>query len=185
MTFNISDFRSNMSQGGARPTLFDVYITNPVDGSGDQKLTFSCKAAQLPGSTIGNIDLPFKGRKVKIAGDRTFEPWTVTIMQDEDFVVRSALERWHEAINGKESNLNTLSPTLAYKNVNATVTQYGKDGRAIRQYTFDGIYPSVIAPVELSWESTDQIEEYQVTFEYDFWRLSELDATGIARTIGA
>ena len=184
MAFNISEFRANFSGLGARPTLFRVFITNPIDGSGDQKLTFTCKAASLPGANKGTIEVPYMGRKVKVAGDRTFEPWTVTIINDEDFLVRKALLKWDEAINGKETNINALSPVSGYKNVNASVVQYGKAGNAIAQYELDSIWPKDITPIELSSEQTDTIEEYQVTFEFDFWRDSNVDVSTLSRLIG-
>lgn len=176
MPFNINNIKSNLQFGGARPTLFDVIITAPV-GIADantsiEKLRFTCKAASIPAQTIQAIDVPFMGRKVKYAGNRTFDDWNVTILNDEDWVTRNAMERWNNAINTHENNLRengATSQPLSYKGT-AIVTQYGKDGRLLQQYRFEGIFPTVVAPIELDWNSTDQIQEFQVTFAYDLWK---------------
>ena len=114
MSFNINEIRANLAQGGARPNLFQVTITNPVNPIGDLKLPFLCQAAQLPATTITPINIPYFGRQIKIAGNRTFDPWTVNIMNDEDFLVKNAMESWVNAINSLQGNINTLgaSPTL-------------------------------------------------------------------------
>ena len=168
MAFNINDIRSQLAYGGARPSLFQVIITNPIDGAADLKLPFLCKVAQLPSSQLGTIEVPYFGRKLKIAGDRRFDPWTVTIINDEDFVVRNAMETWNNAINLYQQNITDLgsgAPSL-YKS-QATVSQFSKGGDIIRTYQFNGIYPETISPIDLAWASVDEIEEFQVTFQYD------------------
>ena len=92
MAFNINEIRSNLALGGARPSLFQIIMNNPVDAAGDAKLPFMAQAAQIPASTVGTIEVPYFGRKIKIAGDRTFAEWTVTIINDEDFLIRNAME---------------------------------------------------------------------------------------------
>jgi hypothetical protein len=177
MAFNINEFKSQLVGGGARPTLFQVQITNPIEPIADFKVPFMVKTAALPGSTLGSYVVPYFGRQVKYAGDRVFEDWPVTIINDEDFLVRNAMEAWSNAINSHDSNTRALPQS--YKS-NAIVTQYSKDGRALRTYVFEGMYPVAIDAIPLAWEQTDTIEEFGVTFQYDLWRVE--GATGISTT---
>lgn len=177
MAFNINEFKSQLVGGGARPTLFQVQITNPIDPFADFKIPFMVKAAALPESTLGSYVVPYFGRQVKYAGDRVFNDWPVTIINDEDFAIRNAMEAWSNAINTHDSNLRSLPQN--YKS-NAIVTQYSKDGRALRTYVFEGMYPVSIDPIPLSWEQSDVIEEFGVTFQYDLWRVE--GSTGISTT---
>ena len=168
MAFNINDIRAQLTLGGARPSLFQVIVSNPVNPVADLKLPFLCKAANLPASTLGTIEVPYFGRKLKIAGDRKFDPWTVTIINDEDFLVRNAMETWNNSIQLYQQNITALgtSAPSVYKS-QATVTQFGKDGTVLRTYQFNGIFPDQISPIELAWNTTDEIEEFQVSFQYD------------------
>jgi len=173
MAFNINDIKAQLTGGGARQSLFLVQFNNPANAAGNAKLRFMVKAASIPEARLGNIDVPYFGRKLKLAGDRVFEPWNVTVINDEDFLVRNALENWSNAINSLEGNLRsfpTASPT-AYKS-NATVQQYGKTGTMLREYTFYGIYPADVSTIALDWNATDQIEEFTVQFQYDYWLVS-------------
>ncbi len=166
MSFSINEFKSRLTYGGARPTLFQVQLSNPIAPLANLKVPFMAKAASLPASTIGQIEAPFMGRKVKYGGDRSFEPWTVTIINDEDFQIRNALEAWSNAINTHVSNDRALPQN--YKS-DAIVIQYGKDGRILRQYSFQGLFPQNISDIPLAWEQQDTIEEFTVTFDYDLW----------------
>ena len=167
MPFNITDFKGNFPFDGARPNLFEVNI--PVF---DQKLTFTAKTAQLPGSTIGTIEVPYFGRTIKVAGNRTFPEWTVTIINDEDFIVRNQLEEWMARINGHESNLaEALYSQYCF---DAEVYQYGKQGDIIKSYTFIDMFPADISPIDVSWDANDAIEEYAVTFQYQYWTSPEV-----------
>lgn len=177
MPFNINEFKSQLVGGGARPTLFQVQITNPVLSTADFKLPFMVKAAALPASTVGSYVVPYFGRQVKYAGDRVFEDWPVTIINDEDFLIRNAMEAWSNAINSHDSNTRALPQS--YKS-NAIVTQFSKDGSALRTYVFEGLYPVSIDSIPLSWEQTDSIEEFGVVFQYDLWRVE--GTTGISTT---
>jgi len=115
MAFNINEIRSQLTLGGARPALFQVIMNNPVNAAGDAKLPFMAKAAQIPASTIGTIEVPYFGRKIKIAGDRTFAEWTVTIVNDEDFLIRNSMEEWMQSINSHLGNVRKFgaaSPLL-------------------------------------------------------------------------
>lgn len=187
MAFNVNNFRSAMSGGGARPTQFEVIIDMPfADTSAASKLTFTCKAAQLPESTVGEIALPYFGRDIKVAGDRTFGDWTITVINDEDFLVRDAMERWNQSINSHVANLNESGGPLAYKARDARVIQYSKTGQVIREYRMENCFPKTIAAIDLSWETKDTVEEFQVTFAYDFWTLvgsSARSSVGLNRTI--
>jgi hypothetical protein len=172
MAFNINDFRSILTGGGARPTLFRIELDIPfADSTTNRKLTFTAKAATLPPSDLEVITVPYFGRQIKVAGDRSFPEWTVTIINDEDFIVRDALERWHQAINSHVNNLNESGGPLAYKQRDALVKQYSKTGQVIREYAFKNCFPSNIAAIDLSWETQNTIEEYSVTFQYDLWEL--------------
>lgn len=162
MAFNISEFTSNLAGDGARPNLFDVNIS-----VFDQKLTFTCKAAQLPGSTIGTVPVFYFGREVKFAGNRTFPEWTITVINDEDFSVRNQIESWMNSINSHEGNLaETLWQSYTF---DADVNQYSKDGSVIKTYTFKNMFPTDISPIDLDWSSNDTMEEFQVTFAYQYW----------------
>ena len=168
MAFNINDIRAQLTLGGARQSLFQVTITNPITQIADLKVPFLTVRAQIPASSIGTIQVPYFGRKIKIAGDRNFAPWTVTVINDEDFLIRNAMETWNNSINSYESNINQLgsgAPAL-YKS-QATVTHFGKAGEILRTYQFNGLYPSDVAPITLDWNVQDQLEEFDITFEYD------------------
>lgn len=169
MAFNINEFKSQLVGGGARPSLFQVQITNPIIGIADFKVPFMVKTAALPASTVGSYVVPYFGRDVKYAGDRTFEDWEVTIINDEDFAIRNAMEAWSNSINSHVSNSRALPQR--YKS-DAIVTQYGKDGRVLRTYSFEGIYPLNISSIALSWETKDTIQEFSVSFQYDLWTIS-------------
>lgn len=169
MAFSINEFKSQLVGGGARGALFQVQITNPILGAADFKIPFMVKAASIPESTTGNIQVPYFGRMVKYAGDRVFQPWSVTVINDEDFAIRNAMEAWSNSINTHITNFRTAPAN--YK-AQAQVTQYGKDGFVLREYTFEGLFPTSVGSIELGWANQDQIEEFQVSFEYDLWRIS-------------
>lgn len=179
MAFNVSEIRSQLTGGGARPTLFQVRLTNPVNASGDLKTSFMAKATQLPASTLGTIEVPYFGRKIKVPGDRTFAEWTITVINDEDFLIRNSLEQWSNSINLHEQNLNILGTAPSDVQSQGQVVQYGKDGKILRVYNFNNVWPSEVSPIDLSWDSTDQIEEYTVTLQYDWWNIST-SITGFA-----
>jgi len=173
MAFNIQEIRSQLVLGGARASLFQVQIANPANGAGDIKVPFMVKAAQIPASTLGFIDVPYFGRTIKIAGDRKFAEWTVTVINDEDFLIRNAMEQWMNTINSHAGNIRefgSASPLL-YKS-NAQITQFSKTGVPIREYTFNGMFPIEVSTIEMNWETTDAIEEFTVTFQYDFWEVT-------------
>jgi len=178
MAFNISGFQGQLTGGGARPNLFQVTINNPVDSGSFEKTSFMVQAAQIPEATLGVATVNYFGRQIKYAGNRTFADWTVTVMNDEDFLVRNGMERWSNAINGLQTNkldpndfTGTTVPAQAaqYKS-NATVTQFSKTGDPLRTYEFVGIFPVSVGAIALDWGTNDAIETFDVTFSYDFWQ---------------
>lgn len=182
MPFNVNEIKSQLAFGGARASHFQVQITNPVNGASDLKVPFMVQAAALPESTMGVIEVPYFGRKVKIAGDRTFPEWTVTVINDEDFLVRNAMEEWLSAINAHEGNVRQFATSASgeYKS-QAQITQFSKTGSILRTYTFNGIFPSNVAPITMDWDTTDDIERFEVTFQYDYWQVTA-GTTGNAGT---
>lgn len=184
-SFNVQEFRSQMSGDGARPNLFNCelpFLGNLL-GSAAIKYNFMCRAAQLPGSTVNQVPVNYFGRELKFAGNRTFTEWTVTIINDEDFVIRRAFELWMSKLNSHVANLrdpNYLSPGEYQQN--GLVRQYGKEGVEIKRYSFIGMFPIDVSPIELDWGANDTIEEYAVTFAYQWW---ESDTSDSAATSGA
>lgn len=164
----VDDFKSKLRGGGARPNLFKATINFPAYAGGDVELTsFMCKAAQLPASTVGTIIVPFRGRQLKMAGDRIFDVWTPTIINDTDFGTRDALERWMNGINGHQANTGLTNPTDY--SADLVVEQLDKDGSSIKTYNFRGCFPTALAPIDLSYDATDVIEEFAVEFQVQYW----------------
>ena len=173
---SIEDFKAVLQGGGVRPTMFQVELRFPDPVVADTTLatnegTFLIKSAQLPGSTIGNIDVPFRGRKLKVSGDRTFDTWTVNVLNDVTFNLRKAFEEWSERIQNHNFVLgsNTLNDYFA----NAIVRQLDRDGNQLRSYRFEGIWPSEVAAIDLSFDTTDSVEDYDVTFQVQYWSAIE------------
>ena len=190
---SIVDFRSRLKGGGARSNLFEVQMSfpdfaKPVSEALND-IPFLVKAAEIPASNIGNIPVPFRGRVLPIAGDRTFDPWTVTIINDTNFRLRDVMERWSDGINDIQTAQGTVDPET-YQ-TKATVLQLSRgtstDGKItsdknipiLRTYDFVGIYPNVVSSIPLDHGATDQIEEFQVTFNYLYWEVrGGKDGTG-------
>ena len=179
----ISDFKSRLSGGGARPNLFEVELAFPnavgIDNDVLQKSRFLVKAAALPASTIAPIDVPFRGRILKIAGDRTFETWTITVLNDTDFSIRSAFEKWMNIINKMSDATGVVDPEAYQKD--ATVKQLDRDGSVLRSYKFWDIFPTNISTIDLSYETTDTLEEFTVELQVQWWEAykgSSLSAGG-------
>lgn len=171
MTMNINDFKAQLVGGGARPNLFRVVMPFPAFagvGGETSKLTFMCKAASLPASQVGTIEIPYRGRKVKIAGDRTFEQYSITVINDTDFLLRNAFERWSNQINQHERNEGLQNP-IDYQ-VDIILEQLNRNDEVIKIYKLVGAFPVNVGAIELSSESTDAIEEFQVQLEYQYWQ---------------
>ena len=206
MARGISEFKTKLINGGARPNLFLVRLNFPttlntiadietVDSSNviTERAEFLVKTAQLPASTIGTIDVPFRGRMLKVAGDRTFEPWSVTVVNDGQFGIRKAFETWSRGINALTENVSQLGfgddnpgycvdlevfqlgrdqqkPNKTPQSMNAQ----GRDGmEVIRAYKFYDAWPSSLSAIDLSYESNDQIEEFTVEFQYNYYEVSK------------
>mgnify|MGYP003126334137 FL=1 len=183
---SITNFRDRLVGGGARPNMFEVNITLPeqVQGLGDisQDMRFLVKAAEIPAANIGNIPVPFRGRVLPVAGDRTFNPWTVTVINDAQFNIRDAMEQWSNLINDLQFDVGDINPAdyqtkaevfqLSRQSQGSGGQSAGKGGEIIqtlRTYNFEGIYPNAVSSIPLDYGATDQIEEFQVTFNYLFW----------------
>ena len=170
----IKDFKSKLIGGGARPNLFEVELAFP-DGEGSpvavnevvENARFLVKAAALPASTIAPIEIPFRGRILKIAGDRTFETWTITVMNDSTFTIRSAMEKWMNYINKLDNGTGVTDPVLYQKD--AVVKQLDRDGKVLRKYKFWDIFPTNISTIDLSYDTTDTIEEFTVEMQVQWW----------------
>ena len=187
MAHSLTDFKSRLSGGGARPNLFEVIITNDDLPDGITSLdadTFKylCKAAQLPASNVASIDVPFRGRTFKVAGDRTFDTWTITIINDTDFSIRQTMEEWMQFVaNYQEASGGTTPDTYM---ASAVVKQLGRlpsnvgngEGNSrgegldvIAVYRFADIFPTNISAIDVSYDTTDTIEEFTVEFQVNYW----------------
>ena len=164
----VDDFKSKLKGGGARPNLFNCKVNFPAYALGDAELTsFMVKGAQLPASVVNPITVPFRGRQLKIAGDRTFEEWTVTVINDTGFEVRDAMERWMNGINSHNENTGFNDP--AEYQTDLSVDQLDKDGLVIKSYSFRSCFPTNITGIDLNYDTVDTIEEFQVTFQVQYW----------------
>ena len=187
-------FKGRMIGGGARPNLFECELYFPDDaipeGTTKDALTdrtrFMVKAANLPASNISPINIPFRGRNLKVAGDRTFDPWTITIINDVDFTIRTAFERWMNLINKSEDNAGITNPTsyqqdmyvkqLGRAEVGGTAPTTQSQIPVLKQYRFYGSFPTNVSDIALSYDSSDTIEEFSVTMEVQW--LDALDSSG-------
>ena len=173
MPFNVQNFRASLVTDGARAALFDVSLVVPpvvaLPGV-TENIVFKARATSLPGDSVSSINVNYFGREIKVAGTRTFPDWSITVINDEDFLIRNTFERWMSSINSHVNNLR--SPTMAISaeyQTNAVVRQYAKTGEIIKTYNFVGIFPTDVAAIDLDWASGDQIEEFGITFAYQWW----------------
>ena len=166
----ISDFKSKLTGGGARANLFEVVLTFPDTSAPDQdvldKSRFLVKGANLPASNVQQLEVPFRGRVLKIAGDRTFDSWTVTVINDTDFAIRSAFERWSNTINRLSDNTGLTNP--ADYQSDAYVYQLDRDGSTLRSYRFYDTFPTQVGPIELSYDAQG-IQEFTVELQVQYW----------------
>ena len=170
MANTIDDFKAQLTGGGARANRFKVNMTFPgglTIGNASNALTYLCSAAQLPGQTIGEIQVPFRGRNLYVAGDRTFESWTITCYNDIEFQVRNAFEMWMNMINKMSDNSGTSTP--AGYQANATVQQLNQAGTGVMTYEFFGMWPQALGNIDVSYETTDAIETFDCTFRYNYF----------------
>ena len=168
MVLSVDDFKAKLAGGGARPNLFKATINFPAYAGGDVEITsFMCEAAQLPGSTMGLITVPFRGRQLKMAGDRTFDVWTPTIINDTDFTIRNAMERWMNGINAHSDNTGLTNP-LDYE-ADLKVEQLDRDGQVIKTYNFRSCFPTAVSPIDLAYATESEIERFTVEFQVQYW----------------
>jgi hypothetical protein len=202
MAFNLDQFRANLPFGGARSALFEMTIQWPTGigpqaggasiagavnvggitvtagvglggGQGTDVTRFLCKVSEIPASTVGSIDVPYFGRKLKYPGDRTFAPLSITIINDESFSVRASLEKWMERIALHQSaggrSVGSITPSTNQYVSNLTLTQYSRTGAALRAYQFVGAWPSELGSIGVDWNNADAIEEYTCQWQYQWW----------------
>ena len=175
---NISDFKSKLIGGGARPNLFEVELTTLPDGVTGwdaDSFQFLCKAAALPAQNIASIEVPFRGRIFKVAGDRTIDTWSVTVINDEDFVLRNAFENWTQQIADLTTNLGATDPSAYMTNAKvfqlgrgsskASTSSTGNENVVLKEYEFIDIFPTSVSAIDLSYDTGDTIEEYTVEFQ--------------------
>ena len=182
----ITDFKSKLTGGGSRANLFEVVLSFPreLGITPDDTYRFMVKGAELPGSTVTAISVPFRGRQLKVSGDRTFAPWTITVINDTNFTIRNSFEMWMNLMNRNDDNAGVITP--ANYQTNMLVHQLGRGKVAnttsentfptaqdiipiLKSYKFYGAFPTDITPIPLSYDSVDTIEEFSVTFEYQWW----------------
>jgi len=180
----ISQFKSQLIGGGARPNLFEVELTTLPAGIAwpADNFRYMCKASQLPASVIANIDIPFRGRIFKVAGDRTIEPWSITVINDEDFRIRNAMEQWMELIAKLDTNLGATLPEsymtnatvyqLGRGSTKSSTTNEGEVNAVLKQYEFIDIFPINVSAIDLSYDSSDTIEEFTVDFAVQSYNLT-------------
>ena len=188
MVGTIDDFRSQLVGGGARSNQFKVEILDPPVGSGidTRNAAFLCTATNLPGMSIEEIELPFRGRTIRIAGDRDFaDPWTVTFLNDTSFAIRNAIENWQNKINDlataqQDPAINTSS--LAYC-ADLTVTQLDRDNTALKVYKFINAWPQSIAQIDLASASANEIESFEVTWRYQHFITNGIESTSAGQVV--
>jgi hypothetical protein len=197
MATKLSNFISDIGQG-VKPNMFMVDIAFPTEVSGAEgdadMINLLCKSAALPASNLGVIEVPFRGRTVKIAGDRTFDTWTATFVNDKEMKIRAYFEQWLGQINSHETNnapLFTPSSTDGYTRL-LKVKQLEKNasesGEVLRQYNLYYAFPTNVSQIDLAYDSNDQIEEFTVEFQYSYWKVESGDTqngvSGVKQGIG-
>ena len=167
---NISDFKAKLAGGGARANQFKVTMPFPgyaSVGGEIEELAFLCRATSIPSMEIANINVPFRGRAIKIAGDRTIPAWSVTVYNDTNFKLRDAFERWQNGINNMTDNEGLTNP-VDYQ-VDAFVDHLDRNGNTIKSYTLRGLYPTIVSAIDLNYETNDVVEEFTATFAYQYF----------------
>ena len=158
----IDEFKSQLIAGGVRSNRFKVFI--PLMG---ENIEFMCKTAAIPGSTLPVVEVPFRGHKLKIAGDRTFEDWTITVINDINFTARTAVENWMESIQQLDSGVGATD--LDYLVSRATVSQLNSDDSVIATNELFNMYPQTLAQIDLSYDTADELQTFDITFSYSHW----------------
>ncbi len=168
---NIENFKANLSGGGARANQFKVIMTFPAISGGSglgEEFTYLCKATSLPGTTLGAVEVPYRGRILKIAGDRTYDDWETTVINDTDFNIRNAMERWIDGMDRTLLEQTNVTNPLIYQS-SAIVHQLDRNGSTLKSYKFHGMWPATIAAIDLGYDTNDAIEEFSVTWKYNYF----------------
>ena len=164
----VDDMKAKLVGGGARPNLFKVTMAFPSYVTANVELaSYMCKATSMPASTIAPIAVPFRGRQLQIAGDRTFDPWSVTIINDTDFNVRNSFEQWMNGINQHKQNTGLTQPSSYMADM--IVEQLDKNGTTKKTYNIRGTFPTNLGAIELSYDSENAIEEFEVELQVQYW----------------
>ena len=164
----VDQFKAKLAGGGARPNLFKITLAYPKIMTGDVELTsFMCNAGNLPASTINPVTVPYRGRMLYMAGDRTFEPWSVTIINDVKMETRNAFERWMNGINQHNANTGLVNP-VDYQ-ADMIIEQLDKAGETVKRYDFRGTFPTNISAIDVSYDSENVIEEFTVELQVQYW----------------
>ena len=202
-TKTLRDFKSKLAGGGARPNLFEASINSfPTaiseawDNSSEAEggaFKFLCKSTALPASNLGSIEIPFRGRILKVAGDRTFDDWTVTIINDEDFRLRTAFERWSNVMSQLDDATGVTNPTsymtdafiqqLGRGNAVGAQSNTGGNSAVLRSYKFFDVFPVTVGEIALSYDTTDQLEEFDVTFRYQYFTVGSSGDSGASTEV--
>ena len=170
---NINDFKAKLAGGGARANQFKVTMPFPgfaQVGGEIEDLAFLCRSTSLPGMSVPSFSVPFRGRAIKIAGDRTIEDWAVTCYNDTDFKLRNAFERWSNGINNATDGEGLTNP--ADYQVDAFIDQLDRNGSTIKSYTLRGLFPTEVAQVDLAYDQNDAITDTVVTLAYQYFESS-------------
>ena len=202
-TKTLRDFKSKLAGGGARPNLFEASINSfPTaiseawDNSSEAEggaFKFLCKSTALPASNLGSIEIPFRGRTLKVAGDRTFDDWTVTIINDEDFRLRTAFERWSNVMSQLDDATGVTNPTsymtdafiqqLGRGPEVGAATNNGGNTSILRSYKFFDVFPVTVGEIALSYDTTDALEEFDVTFRYQYFTVGSSGDSGASTEV--
>lgn len=167
----ISDFLAQLSGGGARPNQFRITLPFPAfttESNETEQMRFLARSTAIPGATIGVVEVPFRGRQIPIAGDKTFEEWNITVVNDTDFDLRNAFERWSNSIQEHSNPVGIVAP--AEYMVDADVEQLGRDDSVLKTYTMIGAWPINVGQIELSMDSNDEIETFEVGLRFVHWQ---------------
>ena len=173
---NIDDFKANLIGGGSRANQFRVTVTPPPGiaiGLDVRRASFLVSASQIPASTLGEIAVPFRGRNLYVAGEREFAEWTTMVFNDTDFAIRREMERWMNGINDTVNNTGATNP--ADYRVDMIIQQLDRDDTVLHQYTLEGCFPRAIGAIELAYDTNDAIEEFEITWRYDTFRVSGIN----------
>jgi len=167
---NINDFKAKLAGGGARSNQFKVTMPFPgyaQVGGEIEDLAFLCTTTTIPAMSVGNINVPFRGRQIKIAGDRTFADWSITVLNDTNFKLRNAFERWQNGINNMTDNEGLTNP-VDYQ-VDCFVDHLDRNGNTIKSYTLRGLFPTAISAIDLNYDEAAAVEEFTATFNYQYF----------------